>query len=84
MPGDTQGEAGLPLPRGPHDPPHEAGFVGAPAIEDFGGWVLTPTVQTREVAAFPPVVADGQRLAGFGRNSIGPAGPGLPAAPHVA
>ena len=76
------GEAGLPLHRGPRDPPHEAGFVGAPEIEDFVGWVQTPTVLTQTVAAFPPVVGDGQRLAAFGHNQIGPAEPDLPATPN--
>ena len=66
----SQGEAGLPLPRGPRE------------IEDFVGWVQTPTVLPQTVAAFPPVVGDGQRLAALGHNSIGPAEPGLPATPH--
>src|SRR5262249_37430943 len=41
-----------------------------------------PPVPVWTVAAFPPVVGDGQRLATFGDKSIGPAEPGLPAPPH--
>src|SRR5262249_22141464 len=38
---------------------------GPPEIEDFGGWVLTPSVLAQTVGAFPPVVGDGQRPAAF-------------------
>ena len=40
--------------------------MGAPEIEDFMGWVQTPTVLAQTVAASPPVVVTGnvwQRLA---------------------
>jgi hypothetical protein len=39
-------------------------------------------VLAQKGAAFPPVVGDGQHLAAFGHNSLGPAKPGLPATPH--
>src|SRR5262249_55004370 len=42
----------------------------------------TPTEPVQTVAAFPPAVGDGQRLAAFGHNSIGPAEPGLPPTLH--
>ncbi|HKA49943.1 MAG TPA: hypothetical protein VKK19_10190 [Candidatus Dormibacteraeota bacterium] len=36
----------------------------------------------QKVTAFPSVVGDGQRLAAFGHNSLGPAEPALPATPQ--
>jgi len=39
-------------------------------------------VLAQTVAALPPAVGDGQLLAAFGDDSIGPAEPGLPATSH--
>ena len=56
--------------------------MGAPEIEDFVGWVQTPTRLAQTVAAFPPVVGDGERLAALGHNTSARQSRGPPATPN--